>query len=462
MRRGLAAAVASASLCLPICVPPPACAQAWPGYAPKPFRWDEDYAKGAPGDGLPASLKYIPLASGGFVSLGGEYRDRIDSYGHPDFGGRGASRFTSDQQRLLLHADLHAGPDLRAFVQLGAGLEAGRPVRRPGDEDHLDLAQGFVDLGWGPAARRWRLRVGRQEVGIGRYVAVRDATNIRRTFDGVRVDGTVAGWMVMGLAARPTLNRPEAFNDTADRTDKLLAATAEHVLPGTGFRLGFALLERDNSLARYAAGLGPERRSTVGLRIYGGRGPWDADGQVSYQFGRFAPLGGRRLEVAAWGAAFEGGRKLGLPWTPRLAVRVDTAGGDGDTKDGRLTTFDLPYPNLSYLTDAAIFAPRNVRDLQPFVVLSPTPSLTVTLGSQFLWRNSKADSIYSPIGLPVIGPGGGGDYVATSRYGRVSWRINPLVEWQAALVHASPGEALKAARAGKAQDFGMTALVLKF
>ncbi len=293
-------------------------------------------------------------------------------------------------------------------------------------------------------------------------MAVRDGTNIRRTLDGVRVDGTLAGWAVMGLAARPTLDRPGAFDDTADHTDRLVAGAAEHALPLKGFRLGLAVLERDNDLARYAAGIGRERRATLGVRVYGASGAWDADGQVSHQSGRFTPLGGSRLDIAAWGAAFEGGRKFDLPWAPQLAVRIDAAGGDGDSRDGKLSTFDLPYPNLSYLTDAAIFAPRNVRDLQPFVALNPTPSLTVTLGSQFMWRNSKADSIYSPVGFPVIGPGGGGDYVATSPYGRLSWRINPLVEWQAAVVHASPGEALKAAHAGRALDFGMTEIVLKF
>ncbi len=459
MRRGLAAAALAVGLA-------PACASAqmaWPGYVTAPFRWDEDYSKGAPGEGLPARLKHLALGDAEFLSLGGEYRFRLDTYDHPDFGAHGAPDFTSREQRLLLHADADFGPDLRGFIQLDEGFEAGRkPVRRVGDEGHLDLAQGFVDLGWGVPAARWRLRVGRQEVGIGRYVAVRDGINVRRSFDGARIDGTVNGWTVMGLAARPTLDRPAAFDDTGDHADRLMAVTAEHALLVKGYRLGFAVLERDNNQARYAAGTGRERRTTVGVRIHGADGAWDADGQVSYQFGRFTPTAGRRLDIEAWGAALEGGRRLDLPWAPRLAVRLDAAGGDGKAGDGKLGTFDLPYPNLSYLTDAAIFAPRNLADVQPFVALNPTPALTVTLGSQFLWRVSRADGVYSPIGLPVIGPGGGGNYVATSPYGRVSWRLNPLVEWQAAFVHASPAEALKAARAAKAQDFGMTALILRF
>lgn len=459
MRRGLAAAAIALMLS-------PSWAQAqpaWPGYVIKPFRWDEDYSKGNQGGGLPARLKYLPLDGGDVLSLGGEYRYRIETYDRPDFGARNAGDFTSRQQRALVHADLHAGPDLRVFVQLGEGFEAGRkPAPRPGDEGHLDLAQGFIDLGWGAPDARWRLRVGRQEVAIGRYVAVRDGTDIRRAFDGVRIDGTSQGWTLMGLAARPVLDRPGAFDDTADHGDRLVAATAEHALPWKGYRLGLAWLQRDNATARYAAGTGRERRRTLGVRVYGTSGPWDADGQVSYQFGRFTPLGRGRLDIEAWGAAFEGGRKLDLTWSPRLAVRIDAAGGDWNGRDGRLSTFDLPYPNLSYLTDAAIFAPRNVRDLQPFVVLAPTRAVTLTLGSQFLWRNAKGDSVYSPIGLPVIGPGGRGDYLATTPYGRVSWRINPLVEWQATVVHAIPGEVLKAAHAGRSQGYGMTAIILKF
>lgn len=438
----------------------------WPGYAPKMFRWDEDYGrlKDQARPDLPLKLKYLALdGHGDWLSLGGEYRFRIDDYSHPDFGLRGAEGFTSRQHRALIHGDAHFGPNLRAFVQLGAAAEDGRGrLGRPADRSDLDLAQGFVDLGWGPAAGRWRLRVGRQELGLGRYVSVREGTNIRRAFDGVRLDGLAGGWSLTGVAARAVRNAPDAFDDAGDRRDRLGFLGADHALGTSGYRLGLAYVEHDNEMARYAAGMGRERRSSLGVRIYGAHGPWDADGQVSWQFGRFTPTGRPGQDIEAWGAAFEGGRRLAVPWSPRLAVRIDGAGGDGNPNDGRLTTFDLPFPNLSYLTDAAVFAPRNVRDIQSFVTVNPTPALSLTAGAQFLWRNRRTDAVYAPNGAALLPPGGRGDYLATSPYLRASWRINPLVEWQLAAVRAEPGRALKAAGGRKPLSFFTTSIDVRF
>jgi hypothetical protein len=437
----------------------------WPGYQVKPFRWDEDYSelKGHELDAWPLKAKYVPLGDRDWLSFGGEYRFRVDDYAHPDFGLRSASDFTSSQHRLLAHADAHFGPDVRVFVQLGAAAEEGRkPFARPFDRSDLDLAQAFADLGWGPSSARWRLRVGRQELGLGRFVANRDGANIRRAFDGVRLDGVAAGWSLTAVAADATRNRPDAFDDRADGHDRLALVALDHALPAKGLRLGLTVLEHDNDTALYAAGSGRERRATLGARVYGAWGPWDLDGQVSWQTGRFTPSGRAGLDIDAWGAAFEGGRKFAGPGSPRLAVRIDAAGGDRDPGDGRLGTFDLPYPNLSYLTDAAVFAPRNVGDIQPFVTVSPTRGLTVTGGIQVMWRIDRADAVYAPSGAVVLRPGGPGRLVATSPYLRATWRINPLVDWQVSAVRAEPGDAMRAAGGRHALGYAETAITARF
>jgi hypothetical protein len=440
----------------------------WPGYIPKLFRWDEDYSYLRDVSGplpYPLRLKYVPVGDAGqvYLSFGGEYRFRVDSYGHPDFGLHAAPGFTSLQDRFLLHADAHFGPDMRVFVQLGDDLESGRkPVPRPSDRSELDIAQAFVDWSWGPSDERWRLRVGRQEVGIGRYVAIRDGTDIRRTFDGVRLDGTIAQWAITGLIARATRNRPSAFDDDPDPNDGVALLVAEHALPIDNFKLDVAAIEHDNNLAHYAPGVGEERRKTLGVRVFGSRDHWDLDGQVSYQFGSFTPFGSPTLDIRAWGAALEVGRSFASPWSPRLALRIDAASGDDNAKDGHLGTFDLPYPNLSYLTDAAIVAPRNVHDLQPFVSVSPIKPLTLTAGAQFLWRNSVNDAVFSAINTPIIGPGGHGNYVATQPYLRVDWRINSSLEWQGAIVHAIPGSALESFGGGRSLTFAYTSLTARF
>src|SRR5260221_955334 len=439
-----------------------------PGYVPKAFRWDEDYqyVRDLPQPlPFPLGLKYLPLGSsdGGYVSLGGEYRLRIEDFRQPDFGSRNASSFTSVQQRFLLHSDVQVAGGTRLFLQLGDYLEHGRaPTPRPVDRSHIDLAQGFADFTWGSSFGTWRLRLGRQEVSLGRYVSVRDGTNIRRTFDGGRVDGVFSAWSITGLVARATRNRPNSFDDDPDPNDGVALAVIEHALPLDGLRLGLALIEHENKVATYAVGIGEERRKTLGVRVYGSRGRWDVDAHASYQMGTLTPRTGPALEIRAWGAAFEGGKVIDMPWSPRIALRVGTVSGDKDTSDGRLGTFDLPYPNFTYLTPAAIFAPRNVRDIQPFLTIAPAPRWTLTGGVQFLWRNSTADAVYSASNLPVIGVGGAGHYVATQPYVRAEWHVSPLIQFQAILERAIPGNALKSFGGTRNLDYALASLSIKF
>src|SRR5579863_1792071 len=304
----------------------------WPSYTPQFFRWNEDYSalanRAAPLP-YPLRLKYLPLGDSGqvYVSLGGEYRFRVDSYGAPDFGLHGAPGFTSLQHRLLLHADTHLGPDFRFFFQLGDDFENGRPVPRPFDKSQLDIAQAFADWNREWPDGHFRLRVGRQEVSLGRYIAVRDVVNIRRTFDGFKLDGTVDQWTLTGLVARATHNKPGDFDDDPDPNDGIALFLAEHPLPIDGFKFDAVAFERDNKSAIFAPGPGTEVRRTTSARIFGARDGWDVDAQASFQFGTFTPKGGPAFDIRAFGAAFEGGRTLELPWSPRLAVRIDGAGG---------------------------------------------------------------------------------------------------------------------------------------
>lgn len=438
----------------------------WPGYTPKIFRWDEDYSSLRDQEGplpYPLRLKFIPLGDTSYLSLGGDYRFRTDDYDHPDFGMRLAPGFTSLEHRLMLHADVHFGPDTRVYVELGDDLEDGRkPVPRPSDHSQVDVAQAFVDWSWGSLQERWRLRLGRQEVAVGRYVAIRDATNIRRTFDGVRIDGSIAHWTLIGVIAAATRNRPSAFDDDPDPNDGIALLVAEHALPIEGFKLDFSALQHNNKAARYAQGVGDERRRTLGIRTFGARDGWDLDTQASYQFGTFNPIRGPSFDIRAWGVAFEGGRTFALPWSPRVALRADMASGGNHADRRQLGTFDLPYPNLSYLSEAAIFAPRNVRDLQPFLSVAPIKPVTLTVGAEFLWRNTSTDAVYSAINTPIIGPGGHGSYLATQPYARLDWRFTPLVELQGAIVRALPGSALDSFHGNRQLNFFFTSLTVRF
>lgn len=435
-------------------------------YPIKIFRWDEDYAylKDRSDLNFPLSLKYVPLWSDGtYASFGGEYRIRVEDCDRPNFGLTHTPNFTALSHRLLAHADLHLDSDVRIFLQLGFSDETGRkPAERSFDKGGFDLAQGFVDWNFRPAGENWRLRLGRQEIAIGRYVTIREGTSIRRTFDGARLDGTVGAWSITAFAARPTLNRRGAFDDEPDPSDFAMAAVASHRMPGLeGVRFDLLVMQRQSKAVRYLPGSGRELRNSLAGRVYGATGNWDFDTQASYQFGHFTPSGKAPLTVRSWGGASETGYTFkNVEFTPRLAVRIDGAQGDNDATDRTLTTFDLPYPNLTYLTDAAIIAPRNVWDIDPFVSIKPLATVVLTTGTQFLWRVSAHDAVYTPIGLPLLPPGTAGAFVAAQPYARLSWNPSPFFELQFAVVLAEPGRAVTSA-GGRKQTYFSSSLAMR-
>ena len=395
-------------------------------------------------------------------TFGGEYRLRADRYEHADFGLHDAPSFTSWQQRFFADAGWQPASQLRLFAQASVATESGRlPAPRPADRSRLDFSQAYVDAAVGTEADSWRARLGRQDVNEGRYISTRELTNLRRTFDGVRLDGPLETWSLTGLAARVTRNRPGAFDDDPDPQDGVLFLLAEHPLPVTGLRTQLVAIEHELKAARYSSGVGPEHRATLGARVFGRQSDWDVDAQVSLQGGNFKPAGQARETIRAWGAAAESGIRLSAPWQPRFAVRADVASGDSSSHDGRLGTFDLPYANLSYLNDAVLFAPRNVHDVQPFVMLQPVKELQLTFGMEWLWRNTSADAVYTPLGTPLIPPGAGGSTVARLPYMRWHWAPVAHVELQGGFVHGTPGAALRAAGATHGMDYGYASVTLR-
>jgi hypothetical protein len=433
----------------------PAAAQGSDPYVIRPLRWEEDYswrAHPAIASNMPA-FKYVPLAGGGHASFGFEARYRVEAYDEPLFGRFGAADFTSGQTRLLAHGDLRVAPAFRAFVQLGASDEQGRaPAARPFDESALDVAQGFVDFG---REGGLRLRIGRQELPFGRFVSLRDSTNLRRSFDGARVSMARGDVRFDGFLARPTRNGPESFDDDPDPGDLAWGVVASRQgLTATYFG-------RRDERARYAAGAGVEERHTLALRAAGEDGPWRWEAQGGAQFGTLETAG-RVLDIRAFGFASELSRGVDAPWRPRLALRLDIAGGDEGADDSRLGTFDLGYPNLAYLSDAAAIAPRNVADLHPFVSLQPSSTLTLTGGVEFLWRLETSDALYAPPAIaltPVDGPGG--PYAGAQWYARAGWRPDRHWELGASLVRIEPGPALTRV-GGQVQTFAALQTTLRY
>ncbi len=433
----------------------PAAAQTASLYQIKPLRWDEDYSflKDPALSQTAPKFKYVGLGSGeNYVSFGSEARYRVEAYENPLFGKFGAEDFVSNNLRLLGHADVHLGSDARIFVQLGAFAEDGRkPAARSVDESGLDLTQAFVDLG----SDNLRVRLGRQELPFGRFVSLRDGTNLRRTLDGIRVDGKLSDTAILAFAAAPTRNFDDSFDDDPNPDDFAWGISAT--------RDGWSLVYfgREDENARFTSGTGHEERHTLAIRNAGSAASWRWDVQTGVQFGSLeTPV--RTLDIEAFGIASEFSRAFDLPGKPRAAIRLDAASGDGNAADTTLGTFDLGFPNLSYLSDAAAIAPRNVIDVHPFVTITPHKDVTLTGGAEFVWRFRQGDAVYAPPALPLTpAVTSGGAYAATQMYVRAQWRPSQHWELSVSAVQIEPGPALSDA-GGQAQTFGSFQTTLRY
>lgn len=425
------------------------------------FRYDDDVSSLA----LEAregryTFKYVPLASDSWVSFGGELRTRLERTSAPSLGQLGSGADTYGLHRALLHADLHLGEDVRAFVQLGAFLTTDKDVALPPARDDLDVQQAFLEIRRPLGEATASARLGRQELAFGsqRLIGIRDGPNARRAFDGARLAYKSSALRLDVLALRPVAQAPGVFdNRTKDDEDLYGVYATLPAAPGLPGALDLYALGYEREQARFTAAAGRERRWSWGARAFGRQGAWDWDVEATVQTG---DLGSE--DIFAWGLASDWGYHLPRgTWDVRLGLKADIASGDADPADGELNTANAMYPKLPYLGSAGAFAPSNIIDLQPSLTFA-RKDFSLTVGYQAIWRQTPEDAVYvAPlIALPRTA-GRGGRFTAHQWPIDILWR--PSRHWQvdAALSWVKVSEDLKDAGA-KDSAFAFASVTYRF
>lgn len=405
---------------------------------------------------LPATVTAAPT-----IDFGAALREQGETISSDTFGIASPADDAVWLHRLLLHADLRSADEtLRAYVQLGAYAEGGRNGgASPVDESAPDLHQGYVELPlFDP---RLRLRAGRQEwsFGSGRLVSVRDGPNIRRAFDAVQVEAAAGDARVRALYGRPVANEDGAFDDEADRSEALGGVYAQLPLRDTAWAADLDWLHYRRDQAEFAAGIADERRDSYGLRLYGEHDGWNFNTELVWQSGRF---GGD--PIRAWTIANDSRYRFeAIRYRPRIGFKLDLASGDADADDGRLGTFNALYPNPSYFSDAALIAPANLIDLQPYVQLTPLRELTLYAGWNLIWKHRRADAVYTtPVPLnPVPGSAGGARFVGHQLQLSAQWAATEHLQVEGSYVRFNVGDGLREA-GGDDVDFVQLVLSLTY
>lgn len=427
-------------------------------------RYDEDYSYLSSGrSGAWERLKFIPLTADkqAYLSIGGEVRDRYEYFSAVNWGAGPRDPDGYGMHRFMLHADLRAGPWLRAFGQLKSGLISGRAGGpRPTDEDRLDLNQAFVDVG--DLAKGVYVRPGRQELSFGssRLISNREGPNIHLTFDAIRVTAKSHGWGLDGFAARPVETNMGSFDDHREKSRSLrgIYGVRPPTLDG-GLGIDLYYLRYANDAARFDAGLDNELRHSAGTRLWSKGTPWDYNFEAVYQWGRF----GSRL-IRAWTIASDSGYSAkGLPGEPRFGLRADATSGDRDPADGGLETFNPLFPKGSYFGEIALIGPYNHIDAHPEVKWQLPKDLSVTVECDFFWRYSIRDGIYNPAGTLIrTGQRSRARYVGAQPGVQAEWRAGRFLTLTAVYARFFSGEFLRQTPPASDINYVSTWATLKF
>ncbi len=372
-------------------------------------------------------FKYIPIGEGpygpSYVSLGGEVRERFESYLNPNFGLHAPPSNAYLLHRLLLDADVHVTDHLRAFFQLGEMERLGdRGVTSTTDIDHLDLMQAFVDLRPpGPIGDAPVVRVGREELlfGFQRLVSVREGPNVRRDFDGLRFNDRIDGATIDLIAVRPVSDNTGVFDDHTNMKQSLSGAYLT-IPVGPVLKTDIYWLDYENETAKYRGLSGVEKRQTFGIRLFGRAAGFDWNGEAALQTGSFRNHG----ISAGMLAAIAGYTFRSLPWQPRIGLESNFASGD-QSHGSTIGTFNAMYPRLPYFAETSLLVPANIYDVQPVLSFSPEPSILATFGWDTLWRASTSDGLYGSGMVQYANTNKvGGTRVGTELFADIRWRVD--------------------------------------
>src|SRR5689334_2119288 len=413
-------------------------------------------------------IQFIPLSRDNenyYVSFGFWIRERGEYASNPNWSDNPAGNAYL-MQRYFLHTDVHLGERFRFFGELASSLVNGRNGGpRPSlDEEKMYVHQGFFDLGlWKSGRDSLTLRAGRQEMAFGsqNLVSTRDGRNIRRSLDGARLSWIKGDWTVDLLAARPTLENSDYFDNPPNHSQSFWTAYAVHpfrFLPRGNIDLYYMGLD-NKSVAFDGKGAGREQRETIGTRLWGSTDHWDYNDEFTFQWGWF-----RSGDIRAWAVSTEHGYRLEqAPLSPRFGVRALAFSGDQNPSSHNVGTFNSIYEQGPYFSYAELFARRNLVALQPSADLRLMKTLSLTFNPAFFWRESTSDGLYS-VGNAVIVPSSKSNarFIATQASAQLQWRMTRNLTWFTEYGHFFAGDFLKQATPGKSINYWTGWLDIRF
>lgn len=377
---------------------------------PKYFnlRYDEDFSYLDQGHGSHVGdyfdpVKHIPLSEDLRLSLGGEFRFRMESSTNVAYDAVADPTQDNVQlYRMFLHFDLKYRDSARAFLQLGSALigDRERPTRAI-DENRFTIQQLFIDLKPFGDGTPLTLRVGRQELQYGnqRFVSPLDWANTRRRFDTVKLFWTGDDWRFDVFYAKPVVVRAEQPDRYDEELDFYGAYFTYTGIERHGVDVFFFALDDTRNRTNPNGSSGDVSRYTLGGRFWGKTGSWDYEAMLAGQWGTWA---GDTIQAWAW--TVDGGYTFtDCRWQPRIGAAFDFASGDSNPRAGSTVgTFDHLFPlGHAWLGLIDEVGRQNINAFNLSLTAWPVPKkVKARLAWHTFWLNAKEDFLYNAGGAP--------------------------------------------------------------
>jgi len=407
--------------------------------------------------------------------LGGQFRPRFVYQSYFAVPGAGptavdfrANTPASVNDFLLLRTRVHAGySPSEWFTIYGEGQNSSSTGDRrnpnPQSDGPFDLHQGYVRVG-GTKELPVSLKIGRQELAYGdeRLVGAFDWDNIGRVFDTAKVRYEHEGSWVDAFTGRVVVPKDNQFNEpNSDDWFSGVYGSTRSLVPRTELQAYFLA----DNVGTDSRGNTPRDIYTLGARFQtlpGQLHGWDFNGEFAGQFGDFkyasgtpGVVTGARLDHLAFATHIEGGYTFAhADYTPRLAVGLDYASGDGDPNDREHNTFVNLFPTNHKFYGAMDFLSwQNVLDPYFKVTFTPAKGVSVAATYNAFWLATTSDFFYQASQAPRAA----GGYGIHPQYGSfagqevdlvATYTPAPLLQLQAGFAHYFTGDYVNQTFAG--------------
>jgi hypothetical protein len=348
-------------------------------------------------------LKRIHPTDAWLLSFGGEERLRfMDENG-------GYQRITGKVNtdlwyRSRVYADVWYRDWLRAYVEMSdARVFDDSLVPLSSDIDHADFLNLFVDAKlFSIAEQPTYVRIGRQEMYFGsqRLISPSDWSNVRRTFQGVRVFWQGRDWDVDAFWVQPVLIEPTRA-DPPDHNQNFTGLWTTY-RPRKGQSVNIYYLDLDNRNPGVAIGrngvAGFYNVSTLGASYSGDfrHFLWDFEGM--YQLGTWSN------QIISAGAVTTGlGYQFAnVPMNPQFWIYNDFASGSQDPNGAIHGTFNQLFAwGHLYFGYLDLVGRQNIDDVSMQFAFYPAKWIQTTFQNHVFHLVSARDALYNSSGVPI-------------------------------------------------------------